>query len=304
MSNPWNLAGMVEEKKLKSTFVLATLCSTLINTFSASIGLWDRMSDRRKQKKKDAKQDDEIEKLKEQAAQSQRRPDQKRAIEDSRPPHGNKSYTTYNDDDDDNALARSLEVSEALIRREYNNSVGRLGKRFAVGDLIAENQLQAQVIALQRTVIDVLQQALLNRRSLSRGDVQRLIAASSTARDGSLDALRQQYQRLSFEAHPRQRGLPETEWNPTDMTPGEIYCNYSLALQNTPELPLLVSFAPGGNGCCSTCGVQLDRETAETYWHIEKSAPLDPTKETESQKQYQFNLGQRFIIKCHTQKGE
>ncbi|KAI1750049.1 hypothetical protein F4782DRAFT_258328 [Xylaria castorea] len=238
MSNPWNMANMVDEKKLKSTFVVASLCSTLINTFLASINLWDRMSERRKQQKKDAKQ------LKEQTALPEG-PNQKRGNEDGRRPRPSKD----DNEDDEEALGRSLERSEALIRREYNNGAGRLGKRFAVGDLLSENQLQAQVITLQ--------EAVLNRRSLSHGDVQRLIAASLAARNGSLDALRQQYQRLSFEAYPQHRSLPETRHHSPDVGTAQLF------------LPVNIE-----------------------------------GKDGESMREYHFDLGQRFIVKCHTERGD
>ncbi|KAI0904107.1 hypothetical protein F4823DRAFT_234092 [Ustulina deusta] len=298
MSNPWSLAGMIEEKRLKSTFVIASLCSTLINTFTASINLWDRVSERRKQKKKDSKQDDEIRKLKEQIAQTDGHK-QKREADDHRC-----AYDRGTGDDDGEALSRSLERSEVLVRREYNDGAGRLGKRFAVGDLITENQLQAQIITLQRTVIDVLQEALLNRRLLSRGDVQRLIAASLAARNGSLNALRQQYQRLSFEAYPQPRSLSDRSRYSPDVG-AELFCKYSLTLQNIPGLPLSLSFAPGGDGHCPSCGVQLDPETPDTYWHIGKRAAANrPGGDGDSMKEYHFDLGQRFIVKCHTKGGE
>ena len=67
---------------------------------------------------------------------------------------------------------------------------------YAQGDVIAENKLQAQVIQLQQTVINVLQDALLNDRKLSKADIHRLITAQDNARQGSLDALRDQYDRM------------------------------------------------------------------------------------------------------------
>lgn len=56
--------------------------------------------------------------------------------------------------------------------------------------------LQAQVIQLQQTVIGVLQDALYNGRSLSEEDMKRLVAAQNTARDGSIEALQGQYERM------------------------------------------------------------------------------------------------------------
>ncbi|GAW16768.1 hypothetical protein ANO14919_062060 [Xylariales sp. No.14919] len=247
-------------------------------------------------------QDDEIRKLKEQVAQTDKR-NQKPEAPSHRRPQDNRGGE--DDDDAGEALGRSLERSESLVRREYNNAAERLGKRFAMGDLITENQLQTQIITLQRTVIDVLQEALLNRHSLSHGDVQRLIAASLAARNGSLDALRQQYQRLSFEAYPQPRSLPEASHHSSEVGDGELFCKYSLTLQNMPGLPLSASFAPGGDGHCPSCRVQLDPETPDTYWHIEKMvAGSTQGGNGDSMKEYHFDLGQRFIVKCHTERGE
>ncbi|KAK5627242.1 hypothetical protein RRF57_002957 [Xylaria bambusicola] len=294
MSNPWSLAGMIEEKRLKVTNPsgCASLCSTLINTFTASINLWDRMSERRKQKKKDSKQDDEIRQLKEQIAQVDKRSQKPEADNNCR------VQDNGTGDDAGEALSRSLARSEALVRQEYNDGAGRLGKRFAMGDLITENQLQAQIITLQ--------EALVNRQSLSHGDVQRLIAASLAARNGSLDALRQQYQRLSFEAPPQQpRSLTSTSHSTIDVGTGELFCKYSLTLQGTPGLPLSASFAPGGDGRCHHCGVQLDPETPDTYWHVEKRVAANTNdSKGDSTKEYHFDLGQRFIVKCHTERGQ
>ncbi|RWA09482.1 hypothetical protein EKO27_g5621 [Xylaria grammica] len=223
-------------------------------------------------------QDDEIRKLKEQVAQTDKR-NQKPEAPSHRRPQDNRGGE--DDDDAGEALGRSLERSESLVRREYNNAAERLGKRFAMGDLITENQLQTQIITLQ--------EALLNRHSLSHGDVQRLIAASLAARNGSLDALRQQYQRLSFEAYPQPRSLPGASRHSSEVGDGELFS----------------SFAPGGDGHCPSCRVQLDPETPDTYWHIEKMvAGSTQGGNGDSMTEYHFDLGQRFIVKCHTERGE
>jgi hypothetical protein len=47
----------------QKTFIVATLASTLVGTFTASMGLWERVADRReqhRQKQRDSKQDGEI----------------------------------------------------------------------------------------------------------------------------------------------------------------------------------------------------------------------------------------------------
>lgn len=67
---------------------------------------------------------------------------------------------------------------------------------------MAENELQRQVIKLQQTVIRVLEDALYNHRPVDAAALDRLLRASRAARDGSLDALRGQYQRLLLALPP------------------------------------------------------------------------------------------------------
>lgn len=53
---------------------------------------------------------------------------------------------------------------------------------------------------LQQTVIRVLEDAMYNNRCIDPAGLDRLVLASRTARNGSLDALKGQYQRLLLEA--------------------------------------------------------------------------------------------------------
>lgn len=62
--------------------------------------------------------------------------------------------------------------------------------------VITENELQKQVILLQQTVIHVLEDAMYHNRALDPAGLDRLVAATRTARTGSLEALQRQYQRL------------------------------------------------------------------------------------------------------------
>lgn len=64
--------------------------------------------------------------------------------------------------------------------------------------MITENALQAQTIRLQQTVIGILQEAANTGRGLTRNDLDRLIAAQKSARDGSLRALNGQYDRIAY----------------------------------------------------------------------------------------------------------
>ncbi|KAF4468405.1 hypothetical protein FALBO_4710 [Fusarium albosuccineum] len=187
-----NYANMIEDKHLKKTFIIATVCSTLVGTFTSSLGLYERIKQTQKQQKRDISQDDEIKKLKEQVERSEKR---EKDIE--------RSLDRTKDD-----VEASFQRSGALISREYEEGYERLGRKFAVGDVVTENKLQAQVIAMQQTVINVLQDALYHDRPLDRKDMAKLVAASDATREGALHALRQQRQRLLMAPEEPQPPLP------------------------------------------------------------------------------------------------
>ncbi|KAH7233441.1 hypothetical protein BKA59DRAFT_560232 [Fusarium tricinctum] len=287
-----NYSNMIEEKNLKKTFIIATLCSTLVGTFTSSMGLWDRVKEKRKQTKRDTTQDEEIKKLKAQVEENSRYKD--RALERSR----------VSDE-----VEASFERSGALINREFEDGYQRYGRRFAIGDVVTENKLQAQVIALQQTVINVLQDALYNGRQLDRADMARLIAASDAARDGSLGALRQQRQRLMDDEVPMpppQQALPPPKRAPTVIRDDPLYCRYALDLQSDSERPLSSSFVPHGDRLCPACDVFLDVED-DDGWAIGKTAPRWITEngyKREIDEELEFHVDPRFVVKCHTPEGE
>ena len=101
----------------QKTFIIATLCSTLIGTFSSSIGLWDRVQDKRKQAKKDNKQDDRIEAL-------------RLEVEKNTKAHEERDKRSSRRDE----VGDNFEQSGALIQRQFDEGYGRLGRRFAQGD--------------------------------------------------------------------------------------------------------------------------------------------------------------------------
>ncbi|KAK4627962.1 uncharacterized protein CLAFUR5_04628 [Fulvia fulva] len=66
-----NYSNMIEEKNLKKGFIVATLISTIVGTFTASMTLHDKIAERRDKKKQqgiDGGQNTEIKQLKEQVA--------------------------------------------------------------------------------------------------------------------------------------------------------------------------------------------------------------------------------------------
>lgn len=125
---------------------------------------------------------------------------------------------------EDEHIERSLGGSGQMIKREYDRDIQHLGERFAQGDRefwkrsieiiwrdtddradITENQLQGQVITLQGTVIHLLEDALYTGRI---ADPMKLYNASELAREGSLSALQQQYQRMLQQAPIRRPHQP------------------------------------------------------------------------------------------------
>ncbi|KAF2850323.1 hypothetical protein T440DRAFT_397405 [Plenodomus tracheiphilus IPT5] len=290
---------------------MATLASTLVGTFTASMGLWERVHDRReshKQKVRDTKQDGEIKQLREQFEKAQQSAEG-RQQEIDRLKSGGGDRGGGRDDP-----GRNFERDGMMIQRMYDEGYGRMGSRFAQGDAIVENQLQAQIISLQQTVINVLQDALYNDRQLTRADMAKLVAASNSAREGSLEAMRQAQQRLgsnqgSIRSPSPQRSIaaPPRRASTVIMDgPDHLFCRYSLDLQYVQNKPLASTFAPGGSSQCPACGVRLD-VTADDFWMIGKRTPMtiiDQGYETEIMETREFRLGQRFVVKCHTPDGE
>ena len=124
---------MIEEKNLKvslvawhlrccaltetahqKTFIIATLISTIIGTFTTGINLYERVAERRNQKHRDSGQDAKIREL-------ERRADEAKAERDK--------HRENNKD-----LRKSLADGGSMVRREYEQDFKRLGSRFAEGD--------------------------------------------------------------------------------------------------------------------------------------------------------------------------
>ncbi|KAH7320584.1 hypothetical protein B0I35DRAFT_390437 [Stachybotrys elegans] len=290
-----NYVHLIEEKPLKKAFVVATLCSTLVGTFTSSIALWERIKSSRKQGARDREQDQEIQKLKAQIEEATK-----------------KSGAGLAHDQ----LGGSFERSGKLISRAFDDGYERLGQRFAIGDTITENKLQAQIISLQQTVINVLQDALVQGRQLDRIDMAKLIAAANAARDNSLDALQQQKQRQMMEAPPPQPPLsPRSSFGPPRRAPtivsnpsinaNGLFCKYSVELQSGRRRPLASSFSPRGDGRCPACNVLLD-VGPDDCWGIEKTLRArirEGGRDKDVLEEREFKFGQRLMIKCHMPDG-
>ena len=241
------------------------------------------------------------------------------------------------DDREDDDYDRSAQRSRAMIEREFDENVRRIGDRYAQGDVIAENRLQAQIIELQQTVITVLQDALMNGRSLTKADIRRLIAAQDVARQGSLDALRDQYDRMldqqrqrplavEYDSRPRspprrQLTLPAPVDSPIDdafppvrrvqtvpirsgsSSPSVLHCRYAHDLQTNPRKPLSPAFSPTGSQRCPACDVWIPVSTNDV-WVFERRIPIRAQGEDDLVEVRSFNMDPRLVVKSHTPSGD
>ncbi|KAK4211322.1 hypothetical protein QBC37DRAFT_442189 [Rhypophila decipiens] len=294
-------AAMVEDsRKLKQGFIIATLASTIAGTFTTGINLFDRLEEKRrnrKQRKVDKSQNQKIKELEGRLNEKIERVNEnaERANENAHhieqlQQHHHPERGRIRDDD----LRDSLGQGGPMVKREYDRHYAAMGPQFAEGDLIAQNQLQAQVITMQSTVIKILQEALLTG---DPPDMAKLYNASELARIGSIRALRDQAQRLQS-SHPRHQGLrPADRGRPvglirrTSSTPslrssitntstttdtstiskdpeeeyqksGPLFCLYAKDLQQNPHMRLDEAlFFPSSPGC-PACGGCIPANTA------------------------------------------
>lgn len=336
-------------------FIVATLVSTIAGTLTTSMNLHSTLQEKRKsqqQKQLDQEQSKHISNLQnaverlnaqeEGQSNGNGSDDGGKSTKSSRNRRSksisgksqNGSYRnrgrrkSVGDDGSDSSedFDRTAKRSRRMIEQQYEDNVRRLGPRYAQGDVIAENKLQAQVILLQQSVINVLQDAVINQRPLTKADEHRLIVAQQTARQGSLDALRDQYDRMldqqqsrsigydpprrqltlptqvdsstddSFPPPRRVKTLPALQSPPDDL----LYCRYATDLQAEPKRNLVSSFAPTGSQRCPACDVRIPVST-QNIWDFETRTPVGDDSQYEVKS---FTFDARLIVKSHTPSGE
>lgn len=176
--------------------------------------------------------------------------------------------------------------------------------------VITENKLQAQIIALQQSVIDILQEALLNDRQLSRSDIRKLVNAQEHARIGSLDALDGHYkggeqktrERLITSLNPENaRDLPPPRRIKSLPAPSISYCRYSQDLQRSRQ-QLSSDFDVTGDCRCPACGLHISADLQD-YWVFTIRTPTEDNDE-QSTESRSFSMGARFVVKCHNEDGK
>lgn len=113
---------------------MATLASTLVGTFTASMGLYDRVSDKRqqhKQRQRDTKQDGEIKELRDEFKKAQQAAEERQQEIDRLKSGGGGGDGRGRRDDD---VGYNLGRDAAMVQRMYDDGFGRYGNRFAQGD--------------------------------------------------------------------------------------------------------------------------------------------------------------------------
>ncbi|KAK4149502.1 hypothetical protein C8A00DRAFT_37895 [Chaetomidium leptoderma] len=312
-------AEMFKETKLKQGFVLATLISTVAGTFITSINLYDRLNEKRHQRKLDKGQNKRIKELEQRLNESE---DEKKRIAD-----GGKGGNDGNND-----FRTSLQQSGNMVQHEYDRHFANLGPTFAQGDLLAQTQIQSQIILLQGTVIKLLEEAL---QTGTMPDISRLHNTLEFARESSIRALRDQYQRL-LDSTPRQRQRrPNGPLRRTSSTPslrdhasdsvwshrrpprksltqdrgGPLFCRCAEDLQRT-DRPLDSCIVMDRSGArCADCSAGLgdaDEVDGGRAWRVEKEVALRGGSSargsdagSESIVVRPYLLTRRFILKCH-----
>jgi len=201
--------------------------------------------------------------------------------------------------------------------------------------VVAQNQIQTQIILLQGNVIRLLEEALLTGKI---PDINRLYNTAEFAREGSIQALRDQYQRL-LESTPQLR-RPGALVRKTSSTPSlrsgdsvwshrrpaqkaltygtsaPLFCRLAEEVQRTAR-PLDACVITDRSGArCAACGAGAgsgDREDGCRSWRIEKELAVRSNGSTMGDRRYSrgsddgselivvrtYLLTPRFIFKCH-----
>ncbi|OCL01369.1 hypothetical protein AOQ84DRAFT_220367 [Glonium stellatum] len=292
---------------LEATVVVVSLVHTLVDSFGSMSDLY------RKLKKKEDKSFDSRYDL----------PDRRRREDDIEATYGRRRRRR--EDDYEDSDEESIYNSGSLIRQEYDRGYSRLGEQFAVGDLVAQNQLQGQIITLQQTIIAIFQDTASvygPKHEPVSHHLTRLLNASRAARAAAVDALTQQRQRMLNSA-PQQLALPTSSRlgrsrslsrprsrssestitiisSPSSTgarasTHG-LYCIYSQDLQNHSEQLLADNFREGGNATCPFCTARIPIRPGKT-WELIKEHERDRLVDRV------FHVEPRFVVKSHRDGG-
>ncbi|KAJ5279568.1 hypothetical protein N7478_004940 [Penicillium angulare] len=122
-------------------------------------------------------------------------------------------------------LKTLLHESSSVVQSKYDTNLQRLGEDFKRGDSIGREALMEHLIVLQTTVISLLRGQNINITDLIHPNHSLITRGTKSARDGTISALSQQYQRLA-QADPIPRLPPATSEPPAEDTHHSSTCPY------------------------------------------------------------------------------
>ncbi|KAF2476423.1 uncharacterized protein BDR25DRAFT_65895 [Lindgomyces ingoldianus] len=315
---------------LQNLVVVVSLVHTLMDSFGSASDLYKKL------KRKEKRIEEDVEVLKERHGMSPRRRSDSDDSDERPDRHGGRSRRSrsrgsrrsadYSDSDEE-----SMCTSGALVRQEYERGYRHLGQKFAVGDLITQNQLQAQIIAMQQTIITIFQECALiygPRTNPVSHHLATLLNTTRAARSGSIEALALQYQRMltgvgvpeGLPAPPlegvtneivirtkpraRDRSMDSnttTRTGPTAITEREVprglFCMYAVDLQKHADQPLADAYKEGGDGRCPYCKFRIPTRPGKA-WEIVKE-----DERSKIGRERVFLLENRFVVKSHRDGG-
>ncbi|KAF2796087.1 hypothetical protein K505DRAFT_348193 [Melanomma pulvis-pyrius CBS 109.77] len=345
--------------------VVASLVHTLIDTFGSASSLYRRL----KRERKAEESDDSIQDRRH-VPLSRRRLDsdtdsdfrdrRRRRLGRSKSRKGERSRSRSKSRHRDAADSdeEAINAASELVLAEYERGHHYLGEKYAVGDrkatrslippfpplhaclqprllnlartVLAQTQLQAQIIALQQTLLQVYQAYALTPQHLPQ-----LLHATRSARIASIQALATQYQRMleipdtfplpdlpgafparASEPHglpirsksrTRAKSIDSSSNRTTRFTPSSshsaptaasrgLFCVYASDLQKYADQPLADSYRAEGDGRCPYCHFVISTRPSKA-WEIVKE------DEAWRDRERVFLVQQRFIVKCHREGG-
>jgi len=153
---------------------------------------------------------------------------------------------------------------------------------------------------------------LYRPESLTKAEVFKLLDSVDTARNGSIDALSNQYQRMIQEAPVKRPALPPSAPS-EDGSP--LFCQYAISLQNKQSS--LLPFYQSGDNRCPRCSVVIPVESNRA-WKIVKDVEVSrgpAERETNGKgdveiveqivmEERPFHVSNSFIVKCHRSNQE
>lgn len=121
-------AQAIDDRRLKQSFILATLISTIAGTFTTGVNLFDRVGEARRQRRQRKMDRGQNRKLKELEKRLDEAVKGKSEVEERE--KRNKSRRGEDEED----LRDSLQRGGPLVQGQYDQLYSRMGPQFAQGD--------------------------------------------------------------------------------------------------------------------------------------------------------------------------